>query len=93
MKKLPNWNISQDSARRLSGLPAWRTLTALQLAADSDEGPKRDRFLTRAQDALRALDARRPGKLSQRFQTRLLALQGRGGDDEIAHAVRFSENA
>lgn len=68
-----------------AGLPAWRTLTALQHAADSKEGAARDRSLDRAQDALRALDPRRHSGLVQQFQVRLLALRGRNGDDEVGH--------
>jgi len=86
LDKATELGIDADAVTE-AGLPAWRTLTALQLAADSAEGPKRDRFLARAQDALRALDAKRHGKLLQQFQARLLALQGRGGDDEIAHVT------
>jgi hypothetical protein len=106
MKRLPNWNMSHESARRFStlldkaaksgidpdavrgaGLAAWRALAALESAGEAAEGPGRDRLLTRAEDALRAVDPKFYGELSRQIQIRLLALRGRRGDEDIAHVT------
>lgn len=74
-------------AVRTAGLPAWRALAALKSADDAAEGPVRDRLLARAEDALNAMDAKRHGALFRQFQTQVLALRGRGGDEDIAHVT------
>jgi hypothetical protein len=69
------------------GLAALQALIALKRAKDAGEGIAREQFLERAQNALRALDPHAHGILLQQVQGRLLALQGRSGDTEIAHVT------
>jgi len=84
--KAADLGIDADAVRA-AGLPAWRALAALESAGDAVEGAGRDRLLTRAEDALRALNSKRDRDLSRQLQARLLALRGRRGDENIAHVA------
>lgn len=48
----------------------------------------RDRALAEVQDAVHTLAHRKYPKLVSQFQARILALQGRGDDTEVAHVAR-----
>lgn len=67
------------------GLAAIQALLALRQAREAGEGPTRQSHLARAQESLRALDPAVHGDLLHQFQVRALAMEGRGGDTEIAH--------
>lgn len=84
--KATELGIDADAVRA-AGLPAWRALAALKSAGDAVEGAGRDRLLTRAEDALRALDSKRFRDLSRQLQAQLLALRGRRGDEDVAHVT------
>jgi hypothetical protein len=70
------------------GPVALRALLALKKANESEPGARRDGYLSQVQDALRVLQHRNHPELTQQLQARLLALQGRGSDTEIAHVAR-----
>lgn len=69
------------------GLAAFQALIALKRAKDAGEGAGRTPLIARVQDALRGLDPTVHGDLLAQFQASLLALQGRGGDTEVAHVT------
>lgn len=69
------------------GLSALQALIALKRARDAGEGAVRAQLITRVQEAVRGLDPTVHGGLLQQIQSRVLALQGRGGDAEIAHVT------
>lgn len=68
----------------LTGLQAFLTL---KRARDSGEGTQRAQLITRVQGIVRGLDPEAHGDLLQQIQGRILALQGRNGDTEIAHVT------
>ncbi|MHB1208033.1 MAG: hypothetical protein ACYCZX_20890, partial [Rhodospirillaceae bacterium] len=70
-----------------AGLPGLRALLALKQAAESGAGRKRDAYLTQLQGTLRVLQYRKNPELVQQLQARAMALQGRGGDTEVAHVT------
>ncbi len=61
--------------------------TALDLARGAGSGPLRERYIADAQELIRQLDPRRQARTIQNLQGAVLALQGRGGDTEIAHVT------
>lgn len=69
------------------GLAALRALIALKRAKEAEEGVQRDHFLTHVQEALRGLDPSVHSALLQQIQSRVIALQGRNGDTEVAHVT------
>lgn len=69
------------------GLAAFQVLIALKRAKDAGEGADRSQRLIRAQEAIRGLDPTVHGGLLQQIQSRIIALQGRGGDTEVAHVT------
>jgi hypothetical protein len=82
-----NLGIDRDAVSA-AGPVALRALLALKNAAESLNPTSRDRYLAQVQDSLRILEHRKAPELVQQFQTRLLALQGRGSDTELAHVAR-----
>ncbi len=70
-----------------AGLPGLRALLALKQAAESRAGKMRDAHLDQLQSTLRLLQYRKHPELVQQLQARAMALQGRGGDTEIAHVT------
>lgn len=68
-----------------AGLPGLRALLALKQAAESGSAKKRDTHLAQLQGTLRLLQYRKHPELVQQLQARAMALQGRGGDTEVAH--------
>jgi hypothetical protein len=83
----PRLGINRDDVAA-GGLPGLRALIALEQAADARTVRTRDRALAEVQETLRSLEHRRHPKLVQQFQARILALQGRGSDTEVAHVAR-----
>ncbi|MHB1207612.1 MAG: DUF6973 domain-containing protein [Rhodospirillaceae bacterium] len=83
----PRLGIDRDAVAA-GGLPGLRALIALKQAAEAGTERTRDRALAEVQDTLRTLEHRKYPKLVQQFQARILALQGRGNDTEIAHVAR-----
>lgn len=69
------------------GLAALRALIALKRAKEAEEGVRRKQLLTHVQEAVRGLDPAVHGDLLQQIQSRMIALQGRHGDTEIAHVT------
>jgi len=69
------------------GLAALQALIALKHANNAGEGIGRVQSIARVQDAVRGLDPAIHGDLLQQIQSRVLALQGRNGDTEIAHVT------
>lgn len=69
------------------GLAALQALIALKRAKDAGEGTRRTYLIARVQEAVRRLDPAIHGDLLQQIQSRVLALQGRNGDMEIAHVA------
>jgi hypothetical protein len=69
------------------GLTALRALAAIEQASNSTGEAERNRYLARAQTAIDVLNPRKNAAVMQQFQARLLALQGRGEDTEIAHVT------
>ncbi|MGE4063387.1 MAG: cell wall hydrolase [Rhodospirillaceae bacterium] len=69
------------------GLVAIRALIALKRASETGQGAPRAALLVRVQDALRALDPAVHSDLVNQVQARVVALQGRSGDTEIAHVT------
>ncbi len=65
--------------------PATQAQAALNQARDAGDGGMRQEYLRAAQQHIAAIDPRREPKALQRLQAQMLALQGRGGDTEIAH--------
>ena len=70
-----------------AGLPGLRALLALKQAAESRAGKKRDAHLDQLQNTLQLLQYRKHPELVQQLQARAMALQGRGGDTEVAHVT------
>ena len=70
-----------------AGLPGLRALLALKQAAESGTAKKRDAHLAQLQGTLRLLEYRKHPELVQQLQARAMALQGRGGDTEVAHVT------
>jgi hypothetical protein len=71
-----------------AGPVAFRALLALTQAKESESGEQRERYLTKAQDALRVLEHRKHPELVQQIQKAAIALRGRGRDSEVAHVTR-----
>lgn len=69
------------------GLTALQALTALKRAKDAGEGEGRKQAIARVQNVLRRLDPSVHADLLQQVQSRIVALQGRNGDTEIAHVT------
>ena len=69
------------------GLAALQSVIALKRAADAGKGAGRAQSITRIQSIARGIDPAVHGDLLQQIQSRVLALQGRGGDTEIAHVT------
>jgi hypothetical protein len=67
--------------------PARRAQAALDQARDAGESGLRLQHLREAQHQIAAIDPARDPRAIQRLQARVLALQGRGGDTEIAHVT------
>ncbi|MBX7200313.1 MAG: hypothetical protein K1X51_13175 [Rhodospirillaceae bacterium] len=70
-----------------AGLPGLRALLALKQAAESGTAKKRDAHLGQLQSTMRLLQYRKHPELVQQLQARAMALQGRGGDTEVAHVT------
>lgn len=70
-----------------SGLPGLCALIGLKRALEAQTPKARDLALAETRDALRGISRRDP-KLASQFEGRILALQGRGGDTEVAHVAR-----
>lgn len=70
-----------------AGLPGLRALLALKQAAESSSDRKRDVYLTQLQGTLRLLQYRKHPERVRQLQARAMALQGRGGDTEVAHVT------
>jgi hypothetical protein len=68
-----------------AGENARAALNAMRNAAKAKSPKDRAGFIRDAQNELRAISPARHGKLVNSMQAKLLALQGRGGDREIAH--------
>lgn len=83
----PALGIDRD-ALAAAGPVALRALIALKRAVESDALNGRARYLRQVQDALRILEHRSHPELVRQFQTRVLALEGRGNDTEVAHVAR-----
>ncbi|MBX7199222.1 MAG: hypothetical protein K1X51_07570 [Rhodospirillaceae bacterium] len=86
LDEAPKLGIDRDRAVA-AGLPALRALIALKKAAEAGRRKTRDLALAETRDALRTV-ARRNPKLANQFEARILALQGRGSDTEVAHVAR-----
>jgi penicillin-insensitive murein DD-endopeptidase len=69
------------------GLAALQALIALKRANEAGEGAGRAQSIARVQEAVRGLDPVGHGDLLQQIQSRILALQGRNGDTEVAHVT------
>lgn len=82
----PRLGIDRDQAFR-AGLPGLRALIGLKKAAEALTRKTRTLALTETRDALRGV-ARRNPKLASQFEARILAMQGRGSDTEVAHLAR-----
>ncbi len=61
--------------------------TALDLARGAGSGPLREKYIAKALELIARLDPRRQARTIQNLQGAVLALQGRGGDTEIAHVT------
>lgn len=62
-----------------------RAVLASIRKAKAAKGPEKAKHIKAAQTELRNLSPKRHGKLINALQAKLLALQGRGGDTEVAH--------
>lgn len=82
----PKLGIDRAQAVR-AGLPGLRALIGLKKAAEAQRVKTRALALAETRDALRGV-ARRNPKLASRFEARILAMLGRGGDTEVAHVAR-----
>lgn len=71
-----------------AGPVALRALLALEKATTSSHPSAREEYLAQVQDSLRILEHRENPVLIQQFQARVLSLQGRGSDTEVAHVAR-----
>lgn len=87
IEEAPRLGIGRDEVVA-GGLPGLRALLALKQAAEAGTERTRDRALADVQDALRTLAHRKYPKLISQFQARILALQGRGDDTEVANVAR-----
>lgn len=87
LDEAPSLGIDRDQVAA-AGLPGLRALIALKQAAEAGTAKTRKRALSDAQDAVASLVHRKKSKLVSQFQARLLALQGRGSDTEVAHVTR-----
>jgi hypothetical protein len=67
--------------------PGDNAAALLQAAYDAGSGGLRSHYLARAQREIARLDPQRHGATIQRLQAQVLALQGRGGDTQIAHVA------
>ncbi|MDX2143010.1 MAG: hypothetical protein SFV19_06625 [Rhodospirillaceae bacterium] len=67
-----------------AGENATSVLNSIRRAA-KDRGPNRAHAVRDAQHQLRRISAYKHGELVSALQTKILALQGRGGDTEVAH--------
>ncbi len=59
----------------------------LNHARISGDGPLRQKFLRKAQKLIAQIDPHAESEKLQELQAQVLALQGRGGDTEIAHVT------
>jgi hypothetical protein len=71
-----------------AGLIGLRALLPLTQAKDSAARPQRERYLAKAQDALRVLEHRKCPELVQQIQKAIVALHGRNNDSDVAHVTR-----
>ena len=71
-----------------AGLPGLRALIALKQMVEAGTVRAKKQAFTDALDALATLAHRKRFKLASQLQARLLALQGRGKDTEVAHVAR-----
>jgi hypothetical protein len=69
------------------GLAALQALIALKRAKDAGEGVGRERLIAQVQEVANRLDPTVHADLLQQIQSRVLALQGRNGDTEVAHVT------
>jgi len=83
----PGLGIDRDAVIA-AGPAALRALLALKNAATASGDRDRTRYLAQVQDALQILEHRSNPELVQQFKTRVVALQGRGSDTEVAHVAR-----
>ncbi len=79
--------LGLDPERVEAGLPGLRALVALKQAIESGSARKRDAHLAQLQGTLQVLQYRKHPELVQQLQARAMALQGRGGDTEVAHVT------
>jgi hypothetical protein len=87
LDEAPRLGIDRDQAAA-GGLPGLRALIALKQVAEAGTARAKKRAVADAQSALASLAHRKKTKLVNQVQARLLALQGRGSDTEIAHVAR-----
>jgi len=76
-------NSKEDNNR----YPDMNVRSLLQRARDAGGGPLRMQYLRHAQRAIAKLDPTRYAQTIGRLQGEVLALQGRGGDTEVAHVT------
>ncbi len=86
LAEAPKLGLDPDRVEA-AGLPGLRALLALKQAAESRSDKKRDAHLGQLQGTLRLLQYRKHPELVQQLQARAMALQGRGGDTEVAHVT------
>lgn len=87
LDEAPRLGIDRDQAAA-AGLPGLRALIALKQMAEAGTVRAKKQALSEAQSALASLTHRKQATLVNQVQARLLALQGRRGDSEIAHVTR-----
>lgn len=86
LDEAPRLGIDRDQAIA-AGLPGLRALIGLKKAAEAQRVKTRDLALAETRAALRGV-ARRNPRLASQFGARILAMQGRGNDTEVAHVAR-----
>ncbi len=86
LAEAPRLGLDPDRVEA-AGLPGLRALLALKQAAESRAGKKRDAHLAQLQGTVQRLHYRKHPELVQQLQARAMALQGRGGDTEVAHVT------
>lgn len=69
------------------GLAGLQALMVLKRAKDAGEGVGRERLIAQVQEVTNRLDPTAHADLLQQIQGRILALQGRNGDTEVAHVT------
>ncbi len=87
LDEAPHLGIDRDQVAA-AGLPGLRALIALKGVAEAGTRRAKSRALADAQDAVASLAHRKQSRLVNQVQARLLALQGRGSDTEVAHVAR-----